>query len=395
MASVNVRKRGDKWQYQFEAASVNGKRKQITKSGFRTKKEALEAGANALAEYNNCGLTFTPSEISFSDYLDFWIKEYAKVNLKETTSENYIKKIRLHIKPKLGIYKLKSLTPAILQSFINDKFNEGFSRNTLLVLKGILSGSLNYAVEPLGYIKFSPMSAVKLPLPRAIPNTPSRKKQKHIVSKEQFKAIIQRFPFGHSCHIPLLLAYRCGLRLGEAFALTWEDIDFDNKTISINKQVQNENKYWTFNSTKYNSDRIIDIDDYLLDVLIRFRKFQEKAKDFYSENYTILKINKLNQINEVEGKPINLINIRENGTYIQPRVLQHCSRIIHYKLGFKDFDYHSLRHTHATMLLSSGANIKAVQERLGHKKSDMTLDIYTHVTDSMREETINILNKIE
>ena len=190
MASVNVRKRGDKWQYQFEAAIVDGKRKQITKSGFRTKKEALEAGTKALAEYNSCGLSFVPSEISFNDYLDYWIKEYAQVNLKETTVNNYIKKIRLYIKPELGIYKLKALTPAILQSYINKKFNEGFSRNTLLVLKGILSGSLNYAVQPLEYIKFSPMAAVRLPLKRAIPDTPTRKKEKHIITEEQFNNIL-------------------------------------------------------------------------------------------------------------------------------------------------------------------------------------------------------------
>ena len=395
MGSVNVRKRGDKWQYQFEAASVNGKRKQITKSGFRTKKEALEAGANALAEYNNCGLTFTPSEISFSDYLDFWIKEYAKVNLKETTSENYIKKIRLYIKPKLGIYKLKSLTPAILQSFINEKFNEGFSRNTLLVLKGILSGSLNYAVEPLGYIKNTPMTSVKLPLKRAIPNTPTRKKDKYVVSEEQFKNIIERFPYGHSCYLPFQLAYRCGLRLGETFAITWDDVDFDKKTLNINKQVQWENKHWYFTGTKYNSDRIIYLDDKIIDILKKYKVQQIKDKEYYEEHYTILKVNSENQINERDGNEINLINIRENGTYIQPRVMQHAFRIIHYKLGYKELDYHSLRHTHATMLLSAGANIKSVQERLGHKKIDMTLDIYTHVTDEMRKQTLQILNKKE
>ena len=55
MSEINVRKRGQKWQYQFEAAKIEGKRKQITKSGFNTKKEALEAGIKALAEYNNSG----------------------------------------------------------------------------------------------------------------------------------------------------------------------------------------------------------------------------------------------------------------------------------------------------------------------------------------------------
>ena len=97
MATVNTRKRGTKWQYQFEAATVDGKRKQITKSGFRTKKEALDAGTKALAEYNNCGLSFVPSEISFNDYLDYWLKEYAAINLKETTVTNYEKKIKLYI----------------------------------------------------------------------------------------------------------------------------------------------------------------------------------------------------------------------------------------------------------------------------------------------------------
>lgn len=75
--------------------------------------------------------------------------------------------------------------------------------------------------------------------------------------------------------------------------------------------------------------------------------------------------------------------------------MQHCFRIIHYKLGYKELDYHSLRHTHTTMLLSSGANIKAVQERLGHKNLDITLQVYTHVTDEMRKKTIDILNEKE
>lgn len=393
MSTINTRKRGNKWQYQFEAATINGKRKQITKSGFRTKKEALEAGAKALAEYNNCGLSFVPSEISFNDYLDYWLKEYAEVNLKETTVDNYKKKIKLYIKPELGIYKLKALTPAILQNFINKKFNEGFSRNTLIVLKGILSGCLDYAVEPLAFIKFSPMAAVRLPLARAVPDTPTRKKEKSIVTEDEMNIILERFPFGHSCYLPLQLAYRCGLRLGEAFALTWEDIDFTNKTLTINKQVQNQNKFWTITDTKYKSDRVIDLDNEMLKILDKYKTLQNKSKEFYAEYYTQLKINSLNQINDSEGEDIHLINVRENGTYIQPRVMQHCSRIIHYKLGFKNFDYHSLRHTHATMLLSAGANIKAVQERLGHKKVGLTLDTYTHVTEEMRKETLEILNK--
>ena len=232
------------------------------------------------------------------------------------------------------------------------------------------------------------MTAVKLPLQRAVPNTPTRKKEKHIITEEQYEKILERFPYGHSCYLPLQLAYRCGLRLGEAFAITWNDIDFKKKTLNINKQVQWKENYWYFSDTKYKSDRIIVLDDIMLNILKKYKAQQLKDKIYYGELYTKLRINNKNQINESEGSEVNLINIRENGTYIQPRVMQHCFRIIHYKLGYKDLDYHSLRHTHATMLLSSGANIKAVQERLGHKKLDLTLDVYTHVTDEMREQTL-------
>lgn len=156
MATVYARKRGNKWEYRFEAAAINGSRKQITKGGFRTKAEAMAAGSKAFTEYNNTGLTFTPSEISFSDYLDYWLKQYAKTNLKQTTYENYRKKIDNHIRPKLGMYRLKGLQAATLQDFINGKFNEGYSRNTLSVIKGLLNSSFEYAIEPLHFIAVNP-----------------------------------------------------------------------------------------------------------------------------------------------------------------------------------------------------------------------------------------------
>ena len=82
---VNVRKRGTVYQYQFEIAPIGGKRKQLTKSGFKTKREAEEAGIKAYNEYTQTGHSFTPNDISFSDYLDYWLENYCKVNLKYHT----------------------------------------------------------------------------------------------------------------------------------------------------------------------------------------------------------------------------------------------------------------------------------------------------------------------
>lgn len=191
MSVLNTRKRGKSWEYRFEAASVDGKRKQITKSGFKTKKEALEAGTKALNEYNNCGMHFVPSELSYSDYLDIWIKQYG-TSLKMTTIENYSKKIRLYIKPALGQYRLKALSAASIQQFINNKFNEGFSRNTLSVIKGIITSSLSYAVQPLGYIQSSPAIYVKIPSKRAEPKVKATTKPHIVIPAEH----MQKFSSG-------------------------------------------------------------------------------------------------------------------------------------------------------------------------------------------------------
>ena len=83
--SVTARKRGNRWEYRFEGASINGKRKQISKCGFRTKKDAILAGSKAYAEYNRAGLIFEPSEISVSDYLDYWFKNDVMINKKYNT----------------------------------------------------------------------------------------------------------------------------------------------------------------------------------------------------------------------------------------------------------------------------------------------------------------------
>ena len=91
MSKVNTRRRGKGWEYYFEGARINGNRTKISKGGYLTQKEAFVAGTKALNEYNNSGLSFVPSEISFNDYIDFWFKEYAEVNLNNNANIHKIK----------------------------------------------------------------------------------------------------------------------------------------------------------------------------------------------------------------------------------------------------------------------------------------------------------------
>lgn len=398
MGNIYYRKRGTGWEYRFSIGMVDGKYKQISKSGFATKKDAVAAGTIAMKEYNSTGIAFTPSELALSDYLKFWL-ETTSGNLNQTTVTNYQKKIKNYINPKLGKYKIKSLNAAGLQKFFNELHESGLARNTLTVVKGILSSSLNYAVEPMKYIQNNPMDHVKLPSKRNSKVT-SNEKPHVFIPEDDIKKIFERFPEGSSPHIPMMFGYKCGLRLGEAFAVRWEDIDFKNKSLSVQRQIQwhggdkqnNIDGYWYYTPPKYNSVRIITIDDDTIQLLKREKDRQDKAMEYYGERYVYSYESPDGVHNCSDGKMIYPVCVREWGEYITPRTMLYTSEVIH-KMGIT-FSFHSLRHTHCSVLLTAGAKPKYVQERLGHKNIQVTLGIYQHLTQGMSEEGDEILNSL-
>lgn len=425
MAKINVRDRNknkpDKkpnWEYRFETAVVDGKRKQISKSGFGTKKEALAAGTKALAEYNNCGSYFEPSGISVSDYLDYWFEQNCKVNLKYNTQIGYAGIIKNHLKPYFGHYKLKSLSPAIIQEYVNKITLSGYSHSMLVNILAMFQSALDYAVHPLCYIKENPTKYVKFP------TGGKKKKERIILTREDFDRIITRFPFGNRFYIPLLIGWHCGLRISETFGLTWDDIDFEKKTLSVNKQIL-KRKYgefsehapakkhlkedrfdWYFTEPKYDSSRTIKLGDTLFNELVREKERQEKNEEVYGDYYTIYVTKK--EVDE-KGKPIvriipvskslevlcprvKMICIDENGAYTSVDSFKYPARVIHRELKLA-FDYHSLRHTHATTLIENGVSPKAVQQRLGHKNIITTLQTYVHATEKLQDEAVEKFEK--
>lgn len=211
------------------------------------------------------------------------------------------------------------------------------------------------------------------------------------------KKVFERFPEGHPSHIPLKIGYECGLRLGEVFALCWEDVDFVNKIIKVNRQVQwmedcdrntldkiskngtaeCGNGYWYFSLPKYKC-RFIEISDSLSSLLLREKERQLKAKEFYEDCFTFyiaeyslsldimstrIGINKISK--GIGHNSVDLVCKRQDGTFISPRTMQYVSRVIKKDI-FSAFDFHSLRHTHASMLAENGVEPKYIQTRLGH-----------------------------
>lgn len=386
MIDVCVRKRYRKdgvtmYEYRFEIASVDSKRRFKTKCGFKTAAEARKAGSEALRLYENAGRIITKDSISFADFLDEWLDKDCAMELMPTTIANYRKTIEKHLKPKLGNYRLKSLTREILQAFIIDVFDLGYSYNSIVSIKSVITKCLNYA-EDHKYIAYTPAARLKI--------------------------------------------YECGLRLGEVFGLCWEDVDFKNKVIYINRQVQwlqdkkrttidkvskngsaeCGNGYWYFCPPKYNSYRTIEISDRLADLLFQEQARQSRAKDFYNPYYTEYDVEKpltfngiapknptvINRISTSgEGYPVHLICVRDNGTFISPRTMQHVTKCVKKEIT-EQFDFHSLRKTHASMLNEIGIDQKYIQTRLGHSDIDITVNVYECVTDVMRIRGRNALN---
>lgn len=390
MASINVTKRGSTWQYRFEGAKVDGKRRQFSKSGFRTKKDALEAGTKALAEYNNGGMHFQPSDVSVADYLMFWLRDGALASHKETTVRTYESQITKRIIPVIGQYRLSSLSPSILSEFVNGMKTQGYSKSTVTVAKAALSSALDYAVEPLRYIKDNPMRYVKTP------KIEKEKRERESLTDYDWKRILERFPEGNRFYVPLMVGYHAGLRIAEAYALTWDDIDFDNDTINVNKQiVYIKNKQWKFSYPKQSSSRLVKMGETLKGVLLKEKERQDKHEAEYGEFYYRIYLKDGHIVSNQEELPyerVNQIFRKDDGHFSNYHSFAYCSRVVSNDLGIK-FDYHTLRHTHGTILFENGANIKAIQTRLGHRDIKTTLQIYVHTTKGMEQDAVDIFEK--
>lgn len=373
MAKVGTRKRGNKWQYYFEGARINGKRNQIVKSGFDSQKKAYSAGIEAMLEYENGGSSVDPKTISVSDYFDEWVRLYVDANLKTSTKRCYVNLINKQVKPRIGKYKLSSVTPAVIQGLLNDLYTEGKSASYIKLTRVIMRAAFEYAIRPMAYLKENPVAHTKTPKGSKKP------KQREIVSKATLDKLLTRFE-GTGFYLPIMIAYHSGLRIGEVYGLSWNDIDFDTNTIHVRKQLkQYKNKFYFSDLKNTSSERDVIVTKKLMTALKEEYEIQQLERELLGKHYQ---------------DTLGLINAKRGGGFYSPNSFSYASRVIKKELGINNFDFHSLRHTHATMLIEAGADIKDVSLRLGHANIETTLQIYTHRTDKMSLRTVDIFERL-
>ena len=295
---VSVRKRGKVYEYRFSITSIDGVRKWIQKSGFKTRQEALQQGALAYNEYYRVGRVQKQKNMSYSDFLDYWIDTYCNFNLKYSTIVTYLNIIKNYLKPRLGMYSLSQIDAQMLQEFINDIYVE--KHLSKWYLKGILKaikGSLRYACYDVNFINENPAERVHIPRYEVVTGDPA-----HIFTQEEIEKILARFSDVHHVYYAFLTAYYTGLRVSEVFGLTWDCIDFERKTLTVNKNIIKKNrdgkpkKYsvskghsvevWFYGTCKNpQSNRTISIGDTLVKALKQYKNEQEEYKQFYGDAY--------------------------------------------------------------------------------------------------------------
>lgn len=409
--------------YRFETAKINGKRQTEYKSGFKTKQEALAAGAKAYEEYMNTGRSFKPSEISVSDYCDYWIEQYAELNLSYRSIKTYSQKINKYIKPSIGHYYLKSIETTTLQNFIN-KLVESTNLSAVYIksIVKLTRSIFHYAKTKAKFIQYDPAADLDMP------DIKDPKKDYHILTKDELSTLLERFKYSPYQYYAILTGYYTGLRVGEVYGLTWDCIDFENKTLTVNKAVQrietNEsykrrksNKsehiktHWCFTEPKTEkSTRTIKIGDTLLDLLKYYKQLQENYQREYNQLYTDYYVKSEKAVSkkktiyrlipvqralelDIDLPKAELIFVKEDGKFDGSDSMKYVGKIARNNLKI-DFKFHALRHGHATMLLANHAPIKDITERLGHEDVRTTLNTYVENTEEMKTQTVNIFEDV-
>lgn len=345
-----------------------------------TKKELKQKREFKINEFKENGYTRHKS-VSVKNYRELselWLKNH-KLEVKPQTYSQTVSELKTHLLPVFGNIRVEKITLPMVQVFVNKIANNpNLGSVSLKIILSINKRILKYAVN-LQLITVNP--ADNIIVPKNKKNISQKKELKYFEANQlkQFKDYLDKLPntfrnYYHKTLYDTLLA--TGLRIGEAVALEWSDIDLDNGVIDVNKTL-----VWSrmeTNSPKSMAGyRKIPIDRNTVLMLRLYKARQHQC--FIEHGYG--------------GKMAE--HVFSNGLHAYPsREGLQKTLTKHLKLaGLPYLTLHAFRHTHASLLLNAGISYKELQQRLGHSTLAMTMDTYSHLFDDTEKEAVNFFEK--
>ncbi|MGI8546484.1 MAG: tyrosine-type recombinase/integrase [Gemmatimonadaceae bacterium] len=351
---------------EFPLDPLTGKRRQRSKV-VKTKKEADRLLAEWLVEIER-GIAVDGAKMTVGEYLKYWLETYVKHNTRATTYRGYEVCVRVHLKPVLGSIPLQKLTAAHLQAYYQKAIQQApangrkgtLSPRTVRLTHSVIREALQHALE-WNMVARNVADATKPP--RAV-----RPKVEVWNAEEAQRFLAVAENDGYS---PIwLVALTTGMRQGELCALRWEDIDFKRGVLHIRHTLMTVKGEQALREPKTRSGRrTITLSPVCLAALADHRDRQ-----------------RFQRTNADEWHDRDAVFSASNGEWTDHGNLTRSYNALVRRADVKRIPFHGLRHTHATLLLKEGVNVKVVSERLGHANISITLDTYAHVLPSMQQQ---------
>lgn len=365
---ASFRKRNGKWEYRIKYQDpFTRKTKEKSKMGFATKKEA-QLAAHEEEKRLLEGHEYDP--VMLKDFLITWLEEYKKGTIRDNTYELHERNIKNHIVPYFKNIKLLDVKPIMYQKFLNHLTDKGYSRRTVEIIHGTMFNALSKAVT-LSKLEKNPCDGATI-------KGEKKEQQLMYMDSSDISLFLQEaYKYEYNYWLFFKVLIETGMRKGEAAAIQWPDVDLKNKTISINKTLHfnAKSKEKLFGDTKtYHSRRVITISNGLANALQFHKKYQNQNKV---------------ALNAIYHHNLNLVLCRNDGNFLPKSTLFNAFSRILKRAELSELPIHSLRHTHAVLLLESGASMKYIQERLGHGSMQITADVYAHISKKIESETLN------